>query len=149
MDKKIAQKFQDAKVSFHYASLGQRFSSYVQIHMIYCMCLPRYSSQWRHNEHDGVSNRQPHDCLFNRLFRHRWKKTSKLRVTGLCKGNSPVTFPAQRASNAEKMFPFDDVIMLAIPIRNTVCCLQKSLFDRRLPGLFWLWAQPMRDDVTL
>ena len=38
-----------------------------------------------------------------RLFRHRWKKTSKLRVTGLCEGNSPVTdeFPAQRASNEE------------------------------------------------
>ena len=31
------------------------------------------------------------------------KKTSKLRVTGLCAGNSPVTgeFPAQMASNAE------------------------------------------------
>ena len=31
------------------------------------------------------------------------KKTSKLRVAGLCEGNSPVTgeFPAQRASNAE------------------------------------------------
>ena len=34
--------------------------------------------------------------------RHRSKKTSKLRVTGLYAGNSPVTgeFPAQRASNA-------------------------------------------------
>ena len=33
------------------------------------------------------------------------KKTSKLRVSGLCKGNSPVTdeFPAQMASNAEKV----------------------------------------------
>ena len=31
------------------------------------------------------------------------KKTSKLRVTGLCEGNSPVTgeIHAQRASNAE------------------------------------------------
>ena len=31
------------------------------------------------------------------------RKKSKLRVTGLCEGNSPVTgeFPAQRASNAE------------------------------------------------
>ena len=59
--------------------------------------------QWRHNECDGVSNHQPHDCLFNRLFRHRSKKSSKLRVTGLCAGNSPVTgeFPAQMASNAE------------------------------------------------
>ena len=34
------------------------------------------------------------------------KKTSKLRVTGLCAGNSTMTseFPAQRASNAEKCF---------------------------------------------
>ena len=39
-------------------------------------------------------------------------KTSKLRVTGLCVGNSPGTdeFPAQMASNAE-MFPFADAIM--------------------------------------
>ena len=59
--------------------------------------------QWRHNEPDGVSNHQPHDCLLNRLFRRRSKKTLKLRVTGLCEGNSPVTgeFPAQRASNTE------------------------------------------------
>ena len=53
----------------------------------------------------GVSNHQPHDCLLNRLFRHRSKKTSKLRVTGLCEGNSLGTgeFPAQRASNAENV----------------------------------------------
>ena len=61
--------------------------------------------QWRHNERDGVSNHQSHDCLLNRLFRRRTKKASKLRVTGLCEGNSPVTgeFPPQRASNAENV----------------------------------------------
>ena len=32
----------------------------------------------------GVSNHQAHDCLLNRLFRRISKKTSKLRVTGLC-----------------------------------------------------------------
>ena len=38
-------------------------------------------------------------------FSHRAKKTSKLRVTGLCVGNSPVTgeFHAQMASNAENV----------------------------------------------
>ena len=58
--------------------------------------------QWRHNEHDGVSNHRPYDCLFNCFFRRRSTKTQKLRVTGLCEGNSPVTgeFPAQMASNA-------------------------------------------------
>ena len=63
------------------------------------------SLQWRHNEHDGVSNHQPHECLLNRLFRRRSKKTSKLCVTGLCAGNSPETgeFPAQMASNAENV----------------------------------------------
>ena len=41
------------------------------------------------NDHDGVSNHQPPGCLLSRLFRRRSKKTSKLRVTGLCVGNSP------------------------------------------------------------
>ena len=61
--------------------------------------------QWRHNERDGVSSHQPHDCLFNRLFRRRSKKTPKPRVTGLCEGNLPVTgeFPAQMASYAENV----------------------------------------------
>ena len=61
--------------------------------------------QWRHDGRDGVSNHQPHDCLLNRPFRRRSKKTSKLRVNDLCAGNSPVTgeFPAQRASNAENV----------------------------------------------
>ena len=39
--------------------------------------------QWRHNGHDGVSSHQPHQCLLNRFFGRRSKKTSKLRVTGL------------------------------------------------------------------
>ena len=59
---------------------------------------------WRHNGHDSVSNHQPHDCLLNRLFRRRSKKTSKLRVTGLCAGNSPTgEFPLQMVSSAENV----------------------------------------------
>ena len=62
-----------------------------------------YALRWRQNGRDNVSNHQPRDCLLNRLFRRRSKKTSKLRVTGLCAGNSPGTgeFPAQMASYAE------------------------------------------------
>ena len=58
-----------------------------------------------HNGSDSVSNHQPHDCLLNRLFRRRSKTTSKLRVTGLCAGNSSGTgeFSAQMASNAENV----------------------------------------------
>ena len=63
------------------------------------MVIIRYALQWRNNGRSGFSNHQPHDCL----YRCRSKKTSKLRVTGICEGNSPVTgeFPAQKASNAE------------------------------------------------
>ena len=75
------------------------------------------SLRWRHNGHDCVLNHQPHHCLFNRLVRRRSKKTSKLRVAGLCAGihrslvNSPHKWPVTR-----KMFPFDDVIMAAVGV---------------------------------
>ena len=61
---------------------------------------------FRHHDNDVIMGaiasqitRQPHDCLLNS------KKTSKLRVTGLCAGNSPGTgeFPAQMASHAENV----------------------------------------------
>ena len=70
------------------------------------------SLHWRHNDHDSVSNHQPHGCLLNRLFRRRSKQTSKLRVTGLCVGNSPgpVNSP-HKGPVTRKMVPFDDVIM--------------------------------------
>ena len=39
------------------------------------------------------------------LFQTQIKENIKLRVTGLCEGNSPITgeFPAQKASNAENV----------------------------------------------
>ena len=45
-----------------------------------------------------------HDNLFNRLFRRRSMKISKLCITDLCEGNPSVTggFPSQRASNTAK-----------------------------------------------
>ena len=60
---------------------------------------------WRHNERDGVANHQHLHCLLNHLFGRRSKKTSKLRFTGLCADNTPVTgeFPAQKTSNAENV----------------------------------------------
>ena len=70
------------------------------------------SWHWRHNDHSGVSNHQPHGCLLSCLFRRRSKKNSKLRVTGLCAGNSPgpVNSP-HKGPVTRKIFPFDDVIM--------------------------------------
>ena len=61
------------------------------------------SLKWHHNECDVVSNHMSFHCFLICWFRRRSKKTSKLRVTGLCAGKSPVTgeIPAQKASNAK------------------------------------------------
>ena len=84
-------------------------------------------------------NNQPHDCLLKLLFRRR-SKTSKLRVTGLCAGNSPVTgeFPAQRVSNAEnasiwwrhhgKGFPLQSASNM-----RSVCMLLRHHYMSRMP----------------
>ena len=88
--------------------------------------IPGYPLELRHNERDGVSNHQPHDCSLNRLFRRRSKKTSKLSdqrkhqsfhwpfsvllAFGAGKSPVPVNSPHQRPVT-RKMFPFDDVIM--------------------------------------
>ena len=69
--------------------------------------------QWRHNGRDGVSNHQPHDCLFNRYSRAYQRKhqssASLAFVWGIHRWpvNSPHKGPVTR-----KMFPFDDVIMI-------------------------------------
>ena len=82
-------------VSGHVHWVGKRLSVHSPPFWHWHACTPEYdekrkrSLQWRHNDQDSVSNHQPHGCLLNRLYRRRSKKTSKLRVTGLCVGNSP------------------------------------------------------------
>ena len=71
-----------------------------------------------------------------RWFRRRSKKILKLRVTGLCEGNPPVTsgIPWQRASNT-KMFPFDDVIMLSMQcVSNRI-----STYLQHFVDIAWIW----------
>ena len=79
------------------------------------MCYSILTLQWRPNKRDGVWNHGCLDCLLNRLFRRGSKKSSKLRVIGLCEGNPPVAggFPSQRPVTG-KLFLFDDVIMEAV-----------------------------------
>ena len=100
--------------------------------------------QWRYNGHDSVPNHQPHDCLLNRLFRHRSKKTSKRRVTGLCVGNSPVTgeFPTQRASNAETVSKYcgcqpDKPMGFLVTSKITLQYLQATGLDARASRVKW------------
>ena len=84
---------------------GSRFVMWISCRRNFYSCFFCSTLRSCNNECDGVWNHQPHDCLLNRLFRRRSKETSKLPVTGLCAGNSPVTgeFPTQRARNAENV----------------------------------------------
>ena len=113
------------------------------------------SLQWRHNAHDGDSTHQPHDCLLIHLFRRKSKKTSNLRVIGLCVGNSPVTgeFPAQRASNAENVWWRYHEITFSI---NRCCDAdegwgQLRIWDTCYRGVLWggvlVWFQVRGGDV--
>ena len=113
-----------------------------------CICI---SLQWRHNEHDGVSNHQPHHYLLNRLVRRISKKTSKLRVTDLCAGNSPVIgeFPSQMASNAENVS-----IWWCHYVSNPFLTLQQYIFagipfSRKMIGYtFYIFNVMTVDDLV-
>ena len=99
--------------------------------------------------------------LLNRLFRRRSKKTSKLRVTGLCVGNSPgpVNSP-HKGSVTRKMFPFDDVIMGMVAdarcemdakpskakIDPTVCYID---YDMYIAGLRCKWVINIQSPTNL
>ena len=95
----------DERHSSMRATYGRAFYQFKKRPIFYLSHSPAVSLQWRHNERDVVSNHRRLDCLLKRLFRCRLNKTSKLRVTGLCERNSPVTgeFPTQRSSNAENV----------------------------------------------
>ena len=126
--------------------------------------------RWRHNGRDSVSNHQPCDSLLKRLFRSRSKKTSKLRVTGLYAGNSPVTgeFPAPWASNAENVsiwWRHYDVINsetcvkrmhLFMPMGNSLLTLNGFIYmiwvnnvkiRKIIHGLCNVWASQALSDV--
>ena len=98
-----------------------------------------YSLRWRHNERDGVSDHQPRDCLLNRLFRRRWKKTPKIRVTGLCVGNSPVTgeFPAHKGQWRRKCF---HLMMSSWMWRTELHSITKTTLIQLVDQISRVWA---------
>ena len=94
-------------------------TNYAVYMTIYCNLYSSqcFSLQWRHNEHNGVSNYRRLECLLNRLSGHRSKKTSKLCVTGFCDGNSPLNSP-HKGPVTQRMLPFDDIIVFCMLIAN-------------------------------
>ena len=77
--------------------------------------------KWRHNERDAVSNHQPHNCLFNRLFKAQIKENIKGgRYWPLCgefTGHRWI-LRTHKGQVTRKMFLFDDVIMINMNGQN-------------------------------
>ena len=69
------------------------------------------TSQWLHNERDGVSNHRI-SIVCSIVYSGADKKKIKAPRHGALWGETG-EFPTQRTSNAE-MFPFDDVIMRTV-----------------------------------
>ena len=103
------------------------FLSLLSISMVLRMTNRYLSLQWRYNDHDSVSNHQPHGCLLNRLFRRRSKKTyiKAPRHWPLC-GEFTGEFPARMASYAENV---------SIWWRHHVFCSAENILWRLTYGI--------------
>ena len=111
-DLRLNKRLSKQSCGWWFETLSCPLWSHCNVHHTETRAWMIYSLQWRHNGRDSLSNRKPHDCFLNRLFRRRSKKTSKIQVTGLCAGKSPgpVNSP-HKWPVARKKFPFDDVIV--------------------------------------
>ena len=113
--------------------------------------------QWRHNERDDVSNHRRLDCLLNRFFRRKSKKTSKFTSLAFVWGihrwpvNSPHKGSATRKINVSIWWrhhgginrsPVDSPKMASnAEQKNEVTVIQQLLFwhkhhiwSKRLPS---------------
>ena len=78
--------------------------------------VPFYPLWWRHNERDGVSNDQPHDCVYSTVYSgadQRKHQSSASLAFVRWPVNSPHKVPV-----TQKNVPFDDVIMSWIKMRT-------------------------------
>ena len=121
--------------------------------LFFCSWIAWIPLQWHHNEHDCISNHQPHDFLLNSLFRRRSKKhqssASLAFVWGIHRGlvNSP-----HKGLVTRKMFPFDDFIMIRCynnAVQYNLILYTVLLCLRQNQRPICVCAQPMRDNVTL
>ena len=93
--------------------------------------------QWRHNEHDGVSNQQPHDCLLNSLCSANQRKHQSFVSLAFVWGihRWPVNSPHIKLV-MRKMFLFDDVIKMSSVYLSRVSVLEFKWFG--VPSEKWM-----------
>ena len=91
---------------------------------------------WRHDGDDSVLNQQPCSTVYSDADQRKHQSSASLAfVRGIHRGpvNSPHKWPVTR-----KMFPFDDVIMKPMSIRNLLLGSTTGFFQIR-QGQFTAW----------
>ena len=96
---------------YRQVSVCVRLPCFIEAHIALPVTL--FALKWRHNEPDGVSNHQAHDCLLNRYSGADQRKNETSASLAFVRGihrwpvNSPHKGPVTR-----KRFQFEDVIMV-------------------------------------
>ena len=98
-----------------------------------------FTVQWRHNERDGVFKHWCIYCSLNHLFRRRSQKTSKLRVNGLCEGNSPVTGEFPLKGPLTRKLLVNKYFHTWFWLTGVVMLVNQGPFSTYLPALSKLW----------
>ena len=103
--------------------------------------IPPLSLQWRHNDHDGISNHHPHGCLLNRLLiqTHIKENNKAPRHWPLC-GEFTGEFLPQRASNAENVsiwWRHHVIFFLWGPFNNKAPSAKLKAWCRNHPSHCW------------
>ena len=114
--------------------------------------LPWYCPQFYNHYGDIIIRTMASQITASRLFAQPFvqvqiKKTSKLHITGLCEGNSPVTggFPSQRASNTENAsiwWPFYDYSFSTRRV-NWFVAGNKYRFENKNSQFHFLYHNPL------
>ena len=93
--------------------------------------------QWRHHEHDGVSNHRPYHCVLNRLFRPIWRKHQSSASLAFVRGihrwpvNSPHKGPVTRKKSSVWWRHHGSWFEM---YRTSILALQWQLLNRRRTG---------------
>ena len=95
------------------------------MHYISLLLVVKTSLHWRHNDHDGVSNHQPHGCLLTRLFRRRSKKMDGSKVIQWFTDNGMQANPSKFQFMV--ISPDDDCAQSLVLNENTVLVSEKHV----------------------
>ena len=104
-----------------------------------------FALQWRHNEGDGVSNHQPHDCLLICLFNAQIKENKTSASLAFVRGiHRWAVNPPHKGPVTRKMFPLVTSSWLYWVVYYQFSMNSLDIYPYPLGLLCWHLGNPMR-----